>query len=199
MCYRLVTHILRNAELPPGPKLVLAMIADRVPWKGNECHIGQAAIARQCGMSERAVRSHIADLERQSFIERTRRQTSDGTRQVDGFRVLFHSEPAKSAGSERVIANRQIVRREPANSAKPHMYEASIRSEGAAPVDKSNGAAREANPGFSTRKFNPPDIGHTPQEIDAAARRLRVHPGRESYPEFRERLLRIQAQRRRPA
>ncbi len=143
MCFHLTSAVLRSADLPPGPKLVLAILADHVPSNGFECFIGQPRIATESGMSERVVRDHLATLEARGYIERTRRQRADGTRLPDGYRLHFHSEPADSAASEGVIRNRQISQdeppdsadrvigekrgshSEPADSANPHMYEAS--------------------------------------------------------------------------
>lgn len=181
MCYRIVSHVIRHVELPPGPKLVLAALADRTPSNGFECFIGQRALASQCGMSERAVRDHIADLEARGYVERTRRQSADGTRLTDGYRLHFHSEPADSAGSEGVIANRQISRREPANSANPHMYEASNEARG-----------RDIGPTAKAR------IGNEPHQIDTAGRRhgLAARPG-ESWEQFRQRIERHIAEQER--
>ncbi len=117
MCYHAVSNILRNVELPAGAKIVLLALADRLPAGGTECYVGQPAIAQACGFSERAVRDHIADLEARGYVERTRRMSSDGTRLFDAYRINLHSEPADSAASEGVIANRQISSSEAAISA----------------------------------------------------------------------------------
>jgi len=78
-------------------KFVLICLARYAHWGTLECWPSQATVATKCGMSERSVRSILADLEERQLIARTKRLTSQG-RQTDMMVLLIPGwgQPATS-------------------------------------------------------------------------------------------------------
>lgn len=110
-----------EVQCPTVPsKLLLILLANRAGLDGL-IFPGQTTLAEESGMSERAVREHLARLEDAQLIRRTRRNRHDGSRTSDSFELLYLPadfvfpdavQPAKKAKS-----NRQDKAFQPAQSA----------------------------------------------------------------------------------
>lgn len=73
-------------RIAPGPMAVLKELCRRADLLGT-CYPSQRRIAADTGMGERTVRRHIAFLEEQGLIERTRRQRGY-IRRSDSYRIM---------------------------------------------------------------------------------------------------------------
>jgi hypothetical protein len=73
---------------PTGAKFVLVALANYADENGI-AYPSQARLAEQTNQSERAVRGHLATLERQGFIKRTRRHSKSGARTSDIYEISY--------------------------------------------------------------------------------------------------------------
>lgn len=64
-------------RLPATQKIVLLMLADRINKDTGTCHPSVTRLAEDCGLSERAARNALRDLEVAGVIE-TKRRSEDG-------------------------------------------------------------------------------------------------------------------------
>jgi hypothetical protein len=104
-------------SLPLGPKAALVALANFADGDGV-CFPGQARLADMLGVSERALRNYLIDLEQRGFISRRQRRRADGSRTSDEYKLRRGNpiqQPAESAGSP--ATNRQILPNQPAESA----------------------------------------------------------------------------------
>ncbi|AKU43488.1 DNA-binding protein [Caulobacter phage Sansa] len=115
----------------PPSKLLLLLLANRAGLDGL-IFPSQTTLAEESGLSERAVREHLARLEDAQLIKRTRRTRGDGSRTSDSFELLYLPadfvwpeavQPAKSSK-----ANRQDKAFQPARSAGLN-YEDNLQEE----------------------------------------------------------------------
>ena len=84
---------------PSGAKFVLVTLANYANGEGY-CYPGQEKLARDTGMSARAVRVHLVNLEDAGLIYRERRVDKLGRRKSDGYWLVgFCPLPADIAGS----------------------------------------------------------------------------------------------------
>lgn len=103
-----------SQTLGSNAKFVLICLARYAHWGTLECWPSQATIATQCGMSERTVRSILADLEQCQLIARTKRLTSQG-RQTDMMVLLI---PGWGQPANDVEPTGKSCRSQPANLAR---------------------------------------------------------------------------------
>jgi len=94
-------------------KLVLLALAEHANDEGT-CYPGQRTLAAKCGISERALQTHLAALEAAGFIERERRHRGDGTRKSDMYTLSLPDDSACGPGDKA-----QISRDLPADSCQP--------------------------------------------------------------------------------
>lgn len=97
-----------------GRKFVLVSLAYRADSRGF-CFPGQKYLALMTGQTDRSVRTHLADLERNGLIARTLRRRPDGTRTSDGYQIMADPEdvldlrhleqPENIAGSTKPTGN----------------------------------------------------------------------------------------------
>jgi hypothetical protein len=72
--------------IPSAPqKLIMVMLAERMSNDTCECFPGQALLAEECSMSERALRDHLPKLEEARFLERRMRFHPNGERKTDAY------------------------------------------------------------------------------------------------------------------
>ena len=71
--------------MPSGRKFVLISLCDNANDQG-ECFPSIAMIAKRCGMGERTVQGHIADLEKQGILRRIERT---------GRSTIYHIDPRR--------------------------------------------------------------------------------------------------------
>ena len=64
--------LLRAPALSPGDKLSFAMLLSYA-WHNDSCFPGQATLAKDLGLSDRSVRTHLKSLEAQGLLEIKRR------------------------------------------------------------------------------------------------------------------------------
>lgn len=83
-------------------KLVLLAVADQAN-DGGVCWPSQTSLARKCGISERRLRDHLAELEEGGYISRAERRRDDGTRSSDLYALLLPDDFAGEAGSHRTL------------------------------------------------------------------------------------------------
>lgn len=82
MSFQAQTAVAAIRGLKPLDKLLLLTLANYAGADGS-CFPSQTTLAADTGMSERAVRGHLADLEAQGMIQRTARRREDGSRTAD--------------------------------------------------------------------------------------------------------------------
>jgi hypothetical protein len=104
---RAICWALAQPVRPAARKLVLVALADEVREPddaidprsdGTTCWPGQELLAEKCGLGERTVRHHLAELEAGGYLTRSRQHRRDGTRTSDLYRLLL---PAISAGGSK--------------------------------------------------------------------------------------------------
>ena len=83
-------------------KLVLLVVSDQAN-DGGVCWLSQTSLARKCGISERRLRDHLAELEEGGYISRAERRRDDGTRSSDLYALLLPDDFAGEAGSHRTL------------------------------------------------------------------------------------------------
>lgn len=76
-----------DLPIPPGPKLVLAVIADYADDQGY-AFPGMDKIARRASVSERTAIRVINDLEANGYLRRERRHIATGQRTSNGYQLL---------------------------------------------------------------------------------------------------------------
>jgi len=124
-----------------GAKFVLVCVAHHADEHGY-CYPSQKRLAAMTGLSERAVRGHLAALEEDGVISREERRNTDGRRTSDGFYLHIPEDelrlPAETAASKTSPAknvdftgkkrrlHRQLSQTSPAESAGPLLNEPSV-------------------------------------------------------------------------
>lgn len=83
-------------KLEPVPKLILVAIADCMNGETRKCCPSQRYIAAQASVSERTVRTYVAELEQKRLLRRIRRTSAEGHRMADGYE-LFLDQAANPA------------------------------------------------------------------------------------------------------
>jgi hypothetical protein len=139
--HQAVTWAYEQDIQPCGTKFVLVTLANYANSDGY-CYPSQETLAKDTGLSVRAVRDHIGKLEAVGCVQRERRHAKSGQRRSDGFWLVGFkalpadvaaSQPADSAASQpaRVAASATSL---PADSVKPTGNERqSLPAESAAP------------------------------------------------------------------
>ena len=114
MSIELMTEAWR-ADLPTGRKLVLLSLCDNANDQG-ECYPSIATIARRCGMSERAVQGHLAELANAQILTREDRIGRSTVFRIHPRRICT---PAESAPPQNLHPSPAESAPPPAESAPP--------------------------------------------------------------------------------
>ena len=88
MSVQALTWAFKQEITPAGLKFILVALANYASDDGY-CYPSQKKLGELTGQSERAVRGHLATLERRGFIAREERRKEDGTRNSDGFYLVW--------------------------------------------------------------------------------------------------------------
>src|SRR5215467_11402179 len=65
-------HVLDSGKLSPGAKLTYAMLL-KYAWQNDYCFPGQERLAKDMGLSDRSVRTHLKSLEAGDLLTIKRR------------------------------------------------------------------------------------------------------------------------------
>jgi len=91
-------------------KLVLLAVADQAN-DGGVCWPSQTSLARKCGISERRLRDHLAELEEGGYISRAERRRDDGTRSSDLYALLHRTIlPVRLDPTGRYVRSHRTIR-----------------------------------------------------------------------------------------
>lgn len=107
MSVQALTWAFKQPITPAGLKFVLVALANYASEDGY-CYPSQHTLSELTGQSERAVRGHLATLERRGFIRREQRRKAVGTRNSDGFFLIWSNRQ-----------NLPVDGNQPADSAEP--------------------------------------------------------------------------------
>lgn len=118
-------------DLPPPTKIVLLKLADRANDDGV-CWPGQASMAHDCGMSERSVMRHLADLEKRGLILIEHRKGENGRQSTNLYHLVFShvpgdklapgddAQPGDNGGQNRVTSVSPYIKEEPSIEPSGH-------------------------------------------------------------------------------
>lgn len=95
-----------DMDLPMGEKLVLLKLADRANDDG-ECWPGQESLAKQCSMTDRALRDNLARLKKRGLvqIEQRRKGSRQGT---NLYRLTLQPEVSSGSDEEKTPAQPEV-------------------------------------------------------------------------------------------
>ncbi len=83
--------------------LVLLALADQASDAGS-CWPSQSTLAAKCGISERALQTHLAALEAGGYISRERRYRRDGARTSDLYTLCLPADSSAGPGDQAQIS-----------------------------------------------------------------------------------------------
>lgn len=122
-----------SQALPSTTKLVLVALADYADGQGK-CWPGQASIASKCGLTDRAVRTHLEELKKAGLIDAETRRDARGRMVISRYTINFKSD---EDGAENDGHHRNIVPHPPEYSSGIYKEEPSLNS-------TNNGGAADA-------------------------------------------------------
>jgi DNA-binding transcriptional ArsR family regulator len=102
--------LLRAPHLSPGDRLSFAVLLSYA-WHNDPCFPGQATLAKDLGLSDRSVRTHLKSLEAQGLLEIRRRglgKTNIYALNLKCSGVLATSDRKKSSGLQRKETLRRL-------------------------------------------------------------------------------------------
>lgn len=97
MSFNAVTWAMQQDIRPAGRKFTLVALAQYADGDGV-AYPGQKTLAKNTSQSERSVRGHLAELEKDGYLQKSYRSREDGTRTSDEYKLnLLPAESAADA------------------------------------------------------------------------------------------------------
>lgn len=101
MSWQAVRFAMAQNIKPAGRKMVYVALAFHADATKGQCFPGQQMLARETGQTDRAVRSHLNELQRIGYIRRERRhRVADGSRSSDRYSLAWFPEWVESGDKE---------------------------------------------------------------------------------------------------
>jgi hypothetical protein len=99
----------KRQRLPPGPKIVLLMLADAADPERGECWPSVRWMQEATSLSDRSIQRYFAHLRERGLIEIEDRFGHKGRQTSNLFRLRLHGSPATSGEGDRVSPHETLT------------------------------------------------------------------------------------------